>query len=110
LQDGVEEIETVSFMDLKPHSITDIPHSEEEVADTMAMDSVSLADFLSRPVLISTLNWAETDAAGAKANIDPFYQLFNTPTIKYKLNNWAFIKSICICDLCTMLAPSIMDL
>jgi len=79
-------------MDLKPHSITDIPHSEEEVADTMAMDSVSLADFLSRPVLISTLNWAETDAAGAKANIDPFYQLFNTPTIKYKLNNWAFIK------------------
>lgn len=88
----MEDVETVSFMDLQPHSTITIPHSEEEVADNMAMDSVSLADFLSRPVLISTLNWAETDGVGTKTSIKPYHLLFNTATIKYKLNNWAFIK------------------
>lgn len=92
LQDGEDSIETVSFMDLQPHSVTQIPSSEEEVSDNMAMDSVSLADFLSRPVLIDTYSWEESDAPGTVNSIYPWHLFFNTATIKYKLNNWAFIK------------------
>lgn len=93
LQDGdVDEQETVSFMDMQPHSTTEILHSEEEVSANMAMDSVSLADFLSRPTLISTLTWLETDIPGVRATYNPWKDFFNTTTIRYKLNNWAFIR------------------
>lgn len=93
LQDGeTQDQETVSFMDIKPCSMTQIPHSDEEVAENMAMQSVSLADFLSRPVKIQTVSWLETDTAGFKISFYPWHQFFNTPTIKYKLNNWAFIR------------------
>jgi hypothetical protein len=93
MQDGdMEDQETVSFMDLAPHSMTQVPHSAEEVANNMAMDSVSLADFLSRPVLISSVTWAEVDAVGTKITLEPWRLFFDTPTIKYKLNNWAFVR------------------
>ncbi len=94
VQDGdINDVETVSFLDLQPHSVVSIPRSPEEVADNMAMDSVSLADFLSRPVMIGSYSWDENDPPGAlMTSIQPWKLFFDTPTIKYKLNNWAFIK------------------
>jgi hypothetical protein len=58
----------------------------------MAMDAVSLADFLSRPVLINSIAWQETDVVTHTTSIRPWYNFFNDTRIKYKLNNWAFIK------------------
>lgn len=93
LQDGVvEEQETVSFLDMTSHSKTEILHSEEEVAANMAMDSVTLSEFLSRPTLIKSMTWAETDVPGIKTSLNPWKEFFQIPTIKYKLNNWAFIR------------------
>lgn len=93
MQDGeIAEQETVSFMDIQPCTSIQVPHSAEEVAQNMAMDSVSLADFLSRPTLIQSISWLETDAAGLKVSFYPWHLFFNTATIKYKLNNWAYIR------------------
>jgi hypothetical protein len=93
LQDGeTQDQETVSFLDIQPCTLTEAPHSNEEVAESMAMQSVSLADFLSRPVKIHSTTWQESDSPGLKTSFYPWYNFFNTATIKYKLNNWGFIK------------------
>lgn len=92
-QDGeIVEQETVSFMDMAPTEAVHISKSDEEVSESMAMDSISLGDFLSRPVLISTQSWAESEGAGFKSYITPWQLFFNTATVKYKTNNWAFIR------------------
>lgn len=91
-EDSVVDQETVSFMDMVPCSTATIASTPEEVAINMAMDSVSLADFLSRPVLINTFTWNESDSVGTKLLINPAHALFNNTTIKYKLNNWGFIR------------------
>lgn len=52
-----------------------------------------LAEFLSRPVRIADLTWGEADLAGSDlAVIQPWYEFFNDARIKYKLNNYAFIR------------------
>lgn len=84
--------ETVSFNDLVPPNIVEIPRSPEEISQNMAMDSISLGDFLSRPVNIASYSWLEASPIGTLASFDPWSLFFNNATVKYKLNNWAFIR------------------
>jgi hypothetical protein len=60
-----------------------------------ANTSAGLVSFLQRPVRIDTYTWLETDPIGVTRTISPWQLFFNDPSIKYKLNNFAFIS----CDL-----------
>lgn len=57
-----------------------------------ATNNTELGNFLKRPVRIWSVKWRESDAIGG---LDPFYPwklFFDTAAIKYKLNNYAFIR------------------
>jgi hypothetical protein len=54
--------------------------------------SGDLANFLSRPVQISTFKWLESDSAIVKLQIDPWTLFFNDTRIKKKLDNFAYIS------------------
>jgi hypothetical protein len=52
---------------------------------------VELAKFLSRPVLIKTHVWAQTDSFATTTTWNPWNLFFNSTPIKSKLNNYAYI-------------------
>ncbi len=56
---------------------------------------VELAKYLSRPVLIKTHVWAQTDSYTTTTPWKPWSLFFNSTPIKNKINNYAFIH----CDL-----------
>lgn len=90
------EQETVEFADVAQSFKYSIPSAVEDLAVSSAMTEVSLAQFLSRPVRIFMRTWSVSDAAGsAITSFKPWKEFFNNTPIKYKLNNWAFIR----CDL-----------
>lgn len=49
-----------------------------------------LSKYLNRPVLIETINWLEED--NFDSEIYPWYLYFNHPSIKKRLDNYAFLK------------------
>jgi hypothetical protein len=51
-----------------------------------------LAHFLSRPQLVKTIVWSETDVAGTNWTLNPWYAFFNSGTTRKKLDNFAFIN------------------
>lgn len=53
---------------------------------------VELAKFLSRPVLINSFTWSQTDSYVTAATFNPWYLFFNSAPIKNKLNNYTFIN------------------
>jgi hypothetical protein len=67
----------------------------DALAESDSVSATGLETFLSRPVRVATFSWAETDAVGLKTSISPWQLYFNDASIKYKLNNFAFIR----CDL-----------
>lgn len=95
VQDGEVDQQTTSFIDLAQPEVIMTQHTQEELADNTAMTAVSLSDFLARPVMIRSITWSENDLSGMKDSFSPWNLFFNDTRIKYKLNNWAFIK----CDL-----------
>jgi hypothetical protein len=54
--------------------------------------NAGLSNFLSRPVRIHSFTYLESDPTGFVSNINPWYAFFNNPSIKYKLNNYGFIR------------------
>lgn len=53
-------------------------------------DSVDLQNYLSRPTLISTISW--TTSTLADTVLDPWTLLLDNTFVKYKLNNFAFLR------------------
>jgi len=89
----VTTAQTVVFSDeMKGTVVESVPVSQlNSYGDETA--SVPLADFLKRPVLLTTVNWELTDAAQANFNtIAPWQAFFNNTIIKKKLDNYAFIR------------------
>lgn len=85
--------ETVGFVDAGDTYSYAIPSSTEELAVASAMDKVTLAEFLSRPVKIWSKTWTVADSAAANvSSFNPWNLFFSDARIKYKLNNWAFIR------------------
>jgi hypothetical protein len=92
LQAG-DDHETVEFMDAASPELITKAYESEEISDEMAMDSVSLKDFFMRPVKIGSFTWTESDSTGTITYMYPWRDYFNDARVKYKLNNWAFIKA-----------------
>lgn len=76
----------------------DAGHGDTVVAPSLPTYSpdgdatAGLGDFLSRPVLIDTFNWAETDVALSVKQFQPWKLYFNDSNIKKKLDNYARIR------------------
>jgi len=90
-----EKAQTVTFLE-KPNRYTagfsaSLPPGSSGDA-TMGAD---LKDFLSRPVLINSYTWLESDAIGTTTSINPWQLFFNNTAIKNKLTNYAWLR----CDL-----------
>jgi hypothetical protein len=88
--------QTVEFFDSNTGEFVGMPSMRNIVGLADATPQVSLEDFLSRPVVISTINWTEAQTIYTNlAILRPWQLFFNDARIKYKLNNYAFLS----CDL-----------
>lgn len=85
--------EVVQFLDENVGE--DVGHrsmeTEYQRSDAYDVNS-SLGEFLSRPVRIGSFTWLESDAIGLKTTLEPWHLFFNDARIKYKLNNYSFIR------------------
>lgn len=87
---GSTETSTVQFLDETPGSTWSIDNS----VTTNLVDrqpEIELAKFLSRPVLIKTHTWSQSDSFATTTTWNPWYLFFNSTPIKNKLNNYSFI-------------------
>lgn len=81
----------VEFLDESPGSSWGIPHTDRLNLNDQ-QPQIELAQFLSRPVLIKTHVWNQTDSFKTTTTWDPWYLFFNSPPIKSKLNNYTYIS------------------
>lgn len=89
-QETVEFTDEVEAVDEGYYTPLDPLSSSDRIA------TADLATFLSRPVRLDSFTWLETDASDLTLRtINPWYSFFNDTRIKYKLNNFAFVR----CDL-----------
>jgi hypothetical protein len=94
-QPADESEQTVEFMDEKPGGKNGNSFVMDSVVLADKTPNVELANFLSRPVNISTDVFSTSDVTGAFFSYNPWSLYFNSPKIKTKLQNFAFIR----CDL-----------
>lgn len=85
--------ETVAFHDESTGYSVGVPTSHPSTALADQIDTVPLSDFLSRPVRIANFSYTETNnIADTIFQGNPWQLLFNDVRIRYKLNNYAFIR------------------
>lgn len=88
-----ESQQTVNFIDEITGLQVGIPTPVDPVASTDEVSAADLKGFLSRPVRIDSFTWSETDASDiVKRTVYPWQAFFNDARIKYKLNNFGFIR------------------
>jgi len=91
--EGVVESQTTAFADVNT-GVSVGERSSSTYLDTAdAVDSADLKGFLSRPVRIAAFTWSQSDAVGLLQTISPWNLFFNNANIKYKLNNFAFLRA-----------------
>jgi len=90
-----EKAQTVTFLEKPSRYTTGFLSRLPEGATGDATVGADLTDFLSRPVLINSYTWNESDPIGTTVNINPWQLFFNTTSIKNKMTNYAWLK----CDL-----------
>lgn len=84
--------ETVTFVDETSGSSLDYnPILDSSVYEDI-QPGIELQEFLSRPVLIATIGWAQSDGAVPLGTFSPWYDYFNAVPIKKKLDNYAFVS------------------
>lgn len=86
------ESETTAFMDGMEGVKVGTPAITNHLDTSDAVTAAGLTDFLKRPVRIQTFTWNESDVEGVLNTISPWNLFFNNANIKYKLNNFAFIR------------------
>lgn len=85
--------ETTQFVDVNPGISVGAASAPDEMSIADAMDTSGLTKFLSRPVRILQLSWQSSDAVGRfMGTYSPWRLFFSNQYIKYKLNNYAFIR------------------
>jgi len=87
--------QNVQFFDETQGMISGMAHASQGIPSNELTPDVGLKDFLSRPVRINSFTWNESDGIGSSTTINPWNLFFNDARIKYKLNNYSFIR----CDL-----------
>lgn len=85
------EIATFSDLDNTMSSETNAPTLRGALADKV--DVGELSDFLARPVRISNISWLESDTVGTKTTVKPWVEYLNSPAVKKKLDNFAWLRA-----------------
>lgn len=86
---------TMSFLEGSTTYSTGSAASHPASATADATTDVSLSNFLSRPVKISSYTWTQADSIGTTTTIEPWHLFFSNATIQNKLANYAWLR----CDL-----------
>ncbi len=84
--------EVVQFLDENKGKEVGMSFVDDPVTRSDFTRNVELAEFLSRPVRIANFTWLETDSVGTVRSYNPWYLFFNDTRIKYKLNNYSFMR------------------
>jgi hypothetical protein len=85
--------ETVTFHDENAGYSVGQATTHPSFVTTDDVNAADLKSFLSRPVRIQTIAYTETNVTGDfLATFNPWHLFFNTNSIKYKLNNFSFIR------------------
>jgi len=82
--------QTAEFVDANVGEILDFKTSVTQEAPTDNQSTLGLAEFLSRPTLISTSSW--TTSAFTTSTINPWQLFFNDAVIKNKISNFAYFR------------------
>lgn len=90
---GQERQEVALFSDEVRGQTLDIVTASEVYSNDGAGASITLGDFLKRPVRIYSDTWLESETAGSLiGTFNPWYSFFNDSRIKNKLHNYSFIR------------------
>jgi len=89
---GIEESETVRFVDNAVGAVLHLPTTDNPVARVDDTDDLTLGKFFARPTLINTQTWATSDVAGSLGVFDPWTAFLSSPAIRKKLDNFAFLR------------------
>jgi len=90
-----EKEQTVTFLEKPNRYATGFSANLPAGATGDATQGADLGEFLSRPVLINSYVWNESDPIGTTVTLNPWQLFFNTTSIKNKMTNYAWLK----CDL-----------
>lgn len=83
---------TLEFTESTPCDMYVFPTSSNPVAEVDSTGEVDLGSFLARPVVIDTRTWATTDIDGPFATIYPWRLFLESPAVKKKIDNYAFMR------------------
>lgn len=90
---AMTESETTAFVDSATGSNIGYPSIASSIDTADAVTSAGLKEFLSRPVRILNFTWSQADAVGISQTISPWNLFFNNANIKFKLNNFSFLRA-----------------
>lgn len=85
-------VETVQFLDEVSGQESGLSANKNTNTSDGVAATPDLAEFLRRPVRIWSFTWLETDTAGTVYPVQPWREFFNDARIRYKLNNFAYIR------------------
>jgi len=87
-----ETHQTVTFHDAQDGEKDGFSVDYDDLVAADSAESASLADFLSRPVRISSFTWLESQAIGTTVSLNPWNLFFNNANVKFRTNNFGFIR------------------
>jgi hypothetical protein len=89
---GMLDSQTTAFLDEDVGATGGMTTHDNPYETQDMVVSADLKGFLARPVRIASYTWLESDATGTITTFDPWSLFMNNTQIKYKLNNYAFIR------------------
>ncbi len=87
------ETQTTTFLDMSPGVDVGKSAIENPFDVSDAVTTAGLDEFFKRPVRIANFTWNTSDPVGVLSSIAPWNLYFNNANIKYKLNNFAFMRA-----------------
>lgn len=82
----------VTFEETSRGDLDFVSKADNSFAQVDSTPELSLESFLNRPVTIDTFSWSTSNAVGVTNTIAPWQLYMNTPAVKNKLNNYAFLR------------------
>jgi hypothetical protein len=80
----------MSFADENVGAIAPIGKGMDSTRNTSVYKDAEISRFLERPVLISTITWAEN--SNVNSFVNPYYAFFNDSRIKNKVTNYSLLR------------------
>lgn len=91
-QHQIVETQNVTFIDNGDNLIIPSRYPFYSAEKYGLTPNVDLGEFFRRPIRIETYNWLTTDPVGTPNYFHPWERYFNETYIKYKLNNYSYIR------------------